>query len=729
VSSSALRAPRQGVAGALTSRAETLLHRFPNRQVAPALAVVGLVALTTVVFSRQLFDHWTFPWDFNGTYTATPSFVASTIGNGHFAAWSPFVASGFPVDMNPQAGVYVPLWWLLGALGVPLTFGTLTSVQVAHVALGAIGVLLLARARRLPWPWAALAAVAYTFFGGFYAQAEHADYFRGFAYLPWLLWSLTPPSEGGRWARLTALPIVAWLIASGAYPGQLAAFGILGAVYLGVSLWAGDSLVRRRYRSALLLATVAAIGACLAVILPYVLADQAGEVYRIGPPTVSGRAYGSIRLLDFLGLYLNNFAWTYDGVLAAWAVGIPVVVGLALVRLDVLRRHLALVACAAVGLVLALTPKITLIGKAMIALGPLFPSRFPASDYKPAVAIALILVSVEGWRRLPEASRGRFHVPRGPALAAIAVGCVLVMGALVAPSIHEHPTRELWLVITVTVATVALVLLRPWPGLLVCALVALIVVDGLRETRDYRFQSSTSPWKESPSAAAEFRRRDPFVRHLSSTLSHPVTSRPARIPPWAPISRAQGGSAQDASGWMADGYRTLDYGGNIQRVLWLAERNPAWMTLLLRPWQAYVFPCAAVSCSGGSGRLPPPSTWRPSATVRTLSYGVNGIVYHVRAARPVLMVENELQLPGWRASTSRARIVSAGIPLRAWRLSAGDYVFTATYHEPRRLPQELAVSIALVAWIACLVIVVRQRGAHRPGAPPTSARNSSYSRM
>src|SRR5579864_1238916 len=119
-------------------------HRAP-----PLVAVGVLIALTVGVFAQHLFDHWTFPWDFLGTYTTTPAFVAATVGHGHLLPWSPFVASGFPVETNPQAGVYFPGWWLLGALRIPATLRVLTAVQIFHVLFGALGVLALARVRRL----------------------------------------------------------------------------------------------------------------------------------------------------------------------------------------------------------------------------------------------------------------------------------------------------------------------------------------------------------------------------------------------------------------------------------------------------------------------------------------------------------------------------------------------------------------------------------------------------
>jgi hypothetical protein len=100
-----------------------------------------------------------------------------------------------------------------------LNLTALTGVQVAHVCFGGLGVLAFARSRRLGWSWATLAAVAYLFFGGFYGEAEHADIVRGFSYLPWLTWTLTPPSTGRPWTRLALLPPLAWVIATGACGG------------------------------------------------------------------------------------------------------------------------------------------------------------------------------------------------------------------------------------------------------------------------------------------------------------------------------------------------------------------------------------------------------------------------------------------------------------------------------------------------------------------------------
>ena len=659
-------------------------------------SVATLTVLTLLVFRHHVFQAWTFPWDFLGTYTTTPPFVAASVGTGHLFSWTPFVAGGFPVAVNTQAGLYYPVWWLFGVLGIPLTLTALTYVQVAHVLLGALGVLALARARRLEWPWALCAAAAYLMFGGFYGGSEHADIVRGFAYLPWLMWSLTPP-EIGPWRRLIALPPLAWLIVSGAYPAHTVSYGIIGAVYVAVAL---RNVEWRRHALALVLAVASSGAVALVVLLPYLLADHGQQLYRAALPTAPVRASQSFGLIDALGLYLNPFAWTYDGSITSWAIGAPILIGLACLRGVTLRRHLPLVIAGGVALALATTPKIGFIGEAMVSLSLLFPSRFPAADYKAAVVIALIILAAESWSDV--ANRRVNARVRAPA-----AGVLLVMGALLAPSTYAQPTRTYWLLALVIAATVALAMSRPRARIFVCLLLPLIVVDGYRAARDEMLLGNTPSWLVSAGGAAPARARDAYVRDLPQRLLQTVPERPARTAAVAPVAQFPTGTNDDSLGWIAGGYRLMDYGGTIEQSRWRVQMSPTWTALMLAPWSAYTFPCAQVGCRAGTVRLPAPSNWHRSAAVRTLAYGTNGIRYAVDVPEPMLMVDNELSVAGWQASLPGVRLVDAGIPLRAWRLPAGSYEFTARFEQPGRVLQSLAAVVALLLWLACIAAVLR----------------------
>jgi hypothetical protein len=691
---------------------------MPGPRLGPVLAVGLLTALTLFTFRRLLFDHWTFPWDFVGAYTTTPAFVAASVGGGHLLSWSPYVASGFPIAVDPQSGIYFPGWWLLGVLHVSATLRVLTAVQVVHVLFGSVGALMLARARRLPWSWATLAAVAYLFFGGFYGEAEHADIVRGFAYLPWLLWTLTPPANGARWARLAALPAVVWLIATGAYPAQVVSFGLCSLVYLAVALWSAEREMLRRYRVALLLALGSSVAVCLAVLLPYLHAEHAHELHRVLEPTAAVRAGESLAPRDLLGLYLSNFSWTYDGTVTSWAIAIPMLVGLACVRADTLRRQAPLVACGVVAFALAFAPKIGFVGRAMTSLRPLFPSRFPAADYKAVVAIAIVVLATDGWRGLAIGSR------RGPRLRGALIAGLLLLGALLVSTKYAPASREMWLVVVIVVLALALVLVRVPPRALVPLLLLLVAVDGYREVHDYRLLGRISPWQAPPTEAAQFLARDGSVRKLGTALKQAPVTRPARIGPAAPLAAAPTGSNNDALGWLASGYYLIDYSGTVEQSLWRVEQDPQWTALMLQPWHAYTFPCVAGRCASVARSLPSTTSWQPSGAVRTTSYTIGAITYAVDVTRPEVMVENELAISGWHSNSTHVRTLDSGLPFRAWLLSPGRYTFTARYADPTRTTQVLVALLALLAWLGCC-LVLAERGRWWPPFRRTTAAHTT----
>jgi hypothetical protein len=347
------------------------------------------------------------------------------------------------------------------------------------------------------------------------------------------------------------------------------------------------------------------------------------------------------------------------------------------------------------------------VGRAMVALGPLFASRFPAADYKASAAVAIIILAADAWSVVAVSRRGL-------SWSALAVGLLLLAGALFAPSTYAQPTRELWLVIAVIILTVAMTAMRTPPRVLAALLLIFVVIDGVREINDYLLLGRVSPWQASPTAASAYLEQDITLGNLPTLLKQAPARRPARVPPAASLTVAPTGTDPDASGWIANGYHLDDYGGTIEQSLWRVEHNSAWLKLMLQPWNGYTFPCDAVGCRNGAVRLPATSQWRASQEVRTVAYGTESIRYVVKTSQPVLMVENELAVPGWRTNSSKVQPVNAGIPLRTWRLSAGSYSFTATFHEGGRTAQYLAVLAALIAWVASMLMLLRRRKVSDP---------------
>ncbi len=681
--------------------------------VRPLASAGALLALTVAVFFPHLFLHWSFPWDFQGKFTASPAYVASTIGRGHWTEWVPFEGGGTSIAVDLQTGLYYPLWWLLGGLHVPLTLRVLTAIQVAHIWFGAVGVLALARARGLQWRWALVAAVPFVFFGGFYGNGEHADLVRGFAYLPWLLWLLTPPRRTGTWARTAVLPLFVWIIATGAYPGLVVAFGIVGATYAVAELASRRSkLDRWRHLLPLGLAVAASALVVVAVFLPYVLADHAGVLVRPNPVTFDARAGESFHLVDALGLYLNDFAWDAEGTGPAWAVGIPVLVGLAGLRRRHLREHIPIVSAALVALLLGTAAQWHPVGDLMLRISVLFPTRFPDNDYKAMVAIALVILSALGWRTLSE------HRNRQGWIAPAAVGAALVVGVLIAPrSTSFAPTLlpVLPILLAAVAVVIAIVVARVAPRVAVGLLLALIVVDGGRMVADWpKFPLGPRPWATPPSTLADAVPRDEGARQLPAILANPPARRPAR--PNLPFIPS--GYNGDTNGFLGLAYELGDYGGTVYRARWKAETDPMLHALMLLPWTAWTFPCGSVRCEGSSVALPSPDTWTPDPGVKTTRFGTSSISYDVDLSAPAVMVENELDIAGWSADRPDVRRVDVGGALRGWLLPAGRYSFVASFRQPERPAQEVLTAGALLVWAGCGAALLLARRRRADGVPP-----------
>ena len=202
------------------------------RQHPRSLAVVAMGVLATAAFSPWVFCGAIAPWDFLGVSATAPVFTAQSIAAGNWPTWTSFVAGVLPMTSDTGGELFFPLWWIAGLVDLDLTVNTLAHIQVLFVFGGALGYVALLRARSIDWRWALLAGTAFTFFGGNFAEASHSGAVRGFALVPWVLWSLTIPPRGRPWLRFAVLPAWMWFLATGAYPAFVPTMAMLGAAYL-----------------------------------------------------------------------------------------------------------------------------------------------------------------------------------------------------------------------------------------------------------------------------------------------------------------------------------------------------------------------------------------------------------------------------------------------------------------------------------------------------------------
>lgn len=603
-----------------------------------------------------------------------------------------------PASINIQLGLYYPLWWLLGMLHIPATVTVVTLIQIIHVLFAGVGILFLARSRGLRWPWPLVAAIAYTFFGGFYGNSQHADVVRGLAYVPWLLWALTIPREGKQWKSLLAVPPAMWLFATGAYPGQTVAALLMGGVYGLTGLWqARKRLEIRRLALGLMLAVISGGLIVAAAVLPYVQAERAGLLYRPSPPTAVVRAAFSIQPVDLLGLYQNTFAWRpFAHVQVLW-VGVAVLMGLTGLRLRDLRRHAPLVATGLAAATLMMLPSWLPAGRVMARLEPVFPSRFPPFDYKGFLACALVVLAAVGWRK----AGSTFH---SRVLAGVG-GLALVLGLLLAPRVTQvPPVRWPWLTVGLIVLLVGLAL---WPArgktrFVVPALCLLIVVEGFALLPGLIAAPGVSLWKVPRTAFYRADLHDRAARSLRDQVRQPPARRPPRVASGDPFIPYLGGDISNALGYLGGDYYLYDYLGTVLKARWEVMKDDELRDIMLKQWTAWTWSCKKVNCARPNISIPP-GPWTVSGGVSTTRYGISSIDYQVDLSERTFFLENEFAFPGWKANKRDIRPVVADGIFRGWILPRGRYSFTASYVEPGRKAQLTLGFVALLLWLGLRV--------------------------
>ncbi len=148
-------------------------------------------------------------------------FAVSSVREGRFPLWNPYLFSGQPLVANPQAALFYPPTWL--TLLMPVTQG-LSLIAVLHLWLGGVGLYGWLRAEGASRVGSLFGAVVFTFSGYFSVRmrAGHIGVITTQAWLPVLLWA---------YRRAVAHPSArrAWRVA------------VLGGLPVGLSILAGHS--------------------------------------------------------------------------------------------------------------------------------------------------------------------------------------------------------------------------------------------------------------------------------------------------------------------------------------------------------------------------------------------------------------------------------------------------------------------------------------------------------
>jgi hypothetical protein len=659
------------------------------------VAVLFLFALGSFAFAPWVFCGRVAPWDFQGVSATGPVFSAASIASGNWPTWTTFVAGGIPLSSFLGAELFFPLWWVAGLFDLTLTLSMLAKIQVLFVVGGSLGYVALLRAQNIAWRWALVAGTAFIFFGGNFAEASHSGAVRGFALVPWVLWSLTAPRRGESWQRLLWMPLWVWFLSTGIYPAFLPTMGLISGLYLSCELLRDRDLVNRRLLAILLTSGVSSALIMYGAWSGYLAHDSAGLLYRPNPPTFQIRSGTSLQSFDIFGLFLDPWALRSDGTIHSWGVGIPILLGLAGVTYPLFKKHLSIALAGLAALFLAIIPQYPPVGRLMVDhLSFLFPTRFVAMDVKSIAALAIIVFSTLGWREIIEKKRDRRTTVRFVALL------LLWLLWLAWGFVDRDPTasiRMLLLILAASLFLVEVAIRRPALSstFLVIALLGLITAEGVRTTAVMYHNNGTHAWhgEISPDDPRNF-----SVATLDELLNNPPERRPERTPPSVDPQKRAHGTPRDGIGLVGLGYNVSNYGGYMTAAYWEMVNDPDSLERFLLPWTPWIIPCLQPACADMTS-LPPAETWVTGNQILTTEYNQESIDYLVNLDTPVILVENEINFPGWVANDPRVTVFENPGPFRSWRLEPGKYSFTAYFSAPDMHSQVTIFMLGLLLWV------------------------------
>lgn len=342
-----------------------------------------LTALMLLIFGDFLSGRTSPQFDFVGAYNAEA--FAWWFDGSFFRPmeWAPYTWGGYPTVASLQNSA----WYLPVGAVANLTFFDIHAasvLHVLHVVFASVGVYALGRRWGLGVLPATFGLCAAFFVAGFYSNAQHVDIVRGYAWIPWLLFVLSPAWPWRRWWAVPGAAVVLWQVLVGAYPGIIVATVYAGAVWV----LAQQLLMRPRLREFLLPLGVAAASAGLLSAIKYV---PVLLIKGVGSPTGADDSAFDWGILGTVFYGYSGANLPTDMSMRPYFVPATAVALLAFVPWSTPRaRSLGLVVAAAIVVSLPVFPWFDIVG----SLPGAGLSRFRTSDYRPFILFGTILLAM-----------------------------------------------------------------------------------------------------------------------------------------------------------------------------------------------------------------------------------------------------------------------------------------------------------------------------------------------
>lgn len=154
------------------------------------LTLACLLAIAVIAFAMWPLTGTVVPWDSKNQFYPTFRFLGDALRHGTVPLWNPYQYSGYPSVADPQSLLFTPTMLLFALVAPEATMSAFDAVIFAHLVMGAIGVVGLARR----WRWhpsaGLLAAIVFMIGGAASSRLQHTGMIISYSWYPLALWSL-----------------------------------------------------------------------------------------------------------------------------------------------------------------------------------------------------------------------------------------------------------------------------------------------------------------------------------------------------------------------------------------------------------------------------------------------------------------------------------------------------------------------------------------------------------
>jgi hypothetical protein len=671
-----------------------------------------------LVFWGHYFKDFGFPWDFPMAYYGYVVYWTTAVSKGIFPTWVPFQMMGYPMALNLQSGIYYPPLWIFSLLNIPYKLHAAVVLQCLHVFFGGIGMFLFLKLIIKSPSYAILGAVIFQFFGGFYSNSQHVDIIRAYAFIPWMLYLFTVRGEkvGQIPKRFLLIPLFIYLFSTGGYPGNLTATLLVLALYLSLQMI--DLFIKEGdIRPVFSVAWWAGLLTLTALMLSAVQLAPAwiGKEYltRFSELGSIGRAL--LGFEHYPALFLSNEVVPGEPSMTSSYMTLPALMLACFITFKRAKETWTIGLSGLFALLMLPGPGSFVWSFLAAFIEPVKFSRFPASDYRLFVIITLIVLALLGLKSLLS------QEVSFPSLVVRTGFISLWFGQAVFMSYPDLISRIVLKVLIGAALSYLLILVLYTRGLrrgsssrlTPALLLAVLTVISLDAARVIPHISSWRVHEYSNYYALHGWQLEDNGRLLTyQAFDNLPARRPARI--------EKIGFEYTWQGYLTGSYVMGDKTPCLLLACQAVENNPLYKEYMFMEWTPLVIELpdksgsaeAFISDQELAALLQEAENER---TIQQVSYGINEVSYRMELERPVLVVENEIFYPGWRAiltagdgSQQVVEAVATNDTFRSWPLPAGSYQMTSTYQFPR-MPVYLGVSLAAAAgWLLTAVIFLRR---------------------